>query len=40
MGPLNIKKFMTYLEVAKDFMQQDDIEFAHIDINKYDEKQL
>lgn len=39
-GPLHINKFKTYLEIAKDFMQQDDIEFAHIDTNAYNSNEL
>ena len=34
-GPLDIQKFKVYLEVAKDLMTQDDIEFAHIDTYTY-----
>jgi hypothetical protein len=28
------------MDVAKDFMQQDDIEFGHIDPTSYDPKEL
>jgi hypothetical protein len=37
LGPLHIGKFKTYLELARDFIQQDDLEFAHIDTTRYPE---
>ena len=30
-GPTHINKFKLYQEVARDFLQQDDIEFFHVD---------
>ena len=39
-GPLHINRFKIFLEIAKDFMQQDDVEFAHVDTNTYPENEL
>lgn len=39
-GPPTINKFKLFLELSKDFMQQDDIEFAHIDTTTYPPSEL
>lgn len=37
-GPLHLKHYRIFLQVAKDLLSEDDIEFAHIDINDYDKE--
>ena len=39
-GPATLNNFRVFAEVAKDFIQQDDIEFAHVDTQTYPKREL